>query len=99
MTIYIYKLSIFRLQPIKKVNIYVNLKNYLLRQGDRGKEYIDKLSWLFDSNSKKLHKLRDMKFTINDKMHVVVRIRMRKEAVEEYDINGNLVADPFESMR
>ena len=39
-----------------------------------------------------------MKFTINDKMHVVVRIKMRKEAVEEFDINGNLVADPFESM-
>lgn len=99
MTVYIYKLSIFRLQPIKKVNVYVNLKNYLLRQGDRGQEDLDKLSWLFDSDSKKLHKLLDMKFTINDKMHICVRIRMRKTPPDEYDINGNLVADPMESLR
>jgi hypothetical protein len=99
MTIYIYKLSIFRLQPIKKVNVFVNLKNYLLRQGDKGKADLDNLSWLFESSSKKLHKLLDMKFSINDKMHVVVRIKMRKDPAEEYDINGNLVADPYESMR
>jgi hypothetical protein len=53
MTVYIYKLSIFRMQPIKKIKILYNLKNYLLSQGESGREDIEKLSWLFKPTQSK----------------------------------------------
>ena len=86
MTVYIYRLSIFRLQPIKKINIIVNLRNYLLSQKEKGQNDLENLSWLFESDFNAFTEKVDMKLVINDKMHFCVRISRKVD--NEYDSEG-----------
>ena len=46
MTIHILKLSAFSFDVVKKINVYKNIKEYLLRDNDR--ESIKKLNWLYN---------------------------------------------------
>lgn len=84
MTIYIFKLSIFRLKKMKKINILNNAKENLLQ--NKNLEAIANLEWLFEADLETFEMEIDTKIVVNDKMHVCVRIN--KKTCKEYDENG-----------
>ena len=72
---YIYELSIFKIQPIKKINVLTNLRNLILANGCSSD--LAKLDWLFIKRIQEFKDTVDTKFVINDKMHVCVRLNRK----------------------
>jgi len=85
MTIHIFKLSIFRLQVMKKINILANIKEYLLQSNNL--KGLENLEWLFEADIEDYMEASiDMKVVINDKMHFCCRIN--KVNSKEYNDEG-----------
>ena len=85
------KLSIFRMQPIKKINILRNIKTYIMQNQ---KENLQHLDWLFNASLEDFQNTIDTKLVVNDKMHFCVRIN--KKTAEEYDLQKGKRKDRHE---
>ena len=85
------KLSIFRMQPIKKINILRNIKTYIMQNQ---KENLQHLDWLFNASLEDFQNTIDTKLVVNDKMHFCVRIN--KKTDKEYDLQKGKRKDRHE---
>jgi hypothetical protein len=75
------------MQPIKKINILLNLRNYLLTKGETGKQELEKLDWLYTHNLEQFKESIDIKLVINDKMHFCVRLSKKNDT--EFNSDGD----------
>ena len=73
-TVYIFKLSIFRLQLMKSINIINNLEKYLTNNQP---DDLQKIFWLFNLEFEELTNNLDMKMVVNDRMHFCIRINLK----------------------
>lgn len=76
MTVHIFKLSIFRLQFMKKINILGNIREYMLKHKE---QEISKINWLFDLDFETLTLNLDIKMVVNDRMHFCIRLNLKNE--------------------
>ena len=83
-TVYIFKLSIFRLQLMKSINIISNIKDYIT---DQKPESMSKIHWLFDLSLEDLTNNLDIKMVVNDRMHFCIRLNLKNK--REYYRNGD----------
>ena len=73
-TVYIFKLSIFRLQLMKSINIINNLEKYVTNNQP---DDLQKIFWLFNLEFEELINNLDMKMVVNDRMHFCIRINLK----------------------
>ena len=83
MTIHILKLSVFSFGVVKRINVYKNIKEYLLRNNDS--ESIEKLSWLFNLKYEDIHTV-DFQYVVNDKTDLCIKVV--KKTKLDYDADG-----------
>lgn len=84
MTIYILKISIFKFEVKKKINIIKNIREYLLQNNEQHTR--EEIDWINASEFQSLKNEIDFQFIVNDKMDVCIKIFKKDE--REYDSNG-----------
>ena len=84
MTIHILKLSVFSFDVVKKINVYKNIKEYMLRNNDR--KSINKLNWLYNMKYEDIDTV-DFQYVVNDKTDLCIRII--KKTKLDYDADGD----------
>jgi hypothetical protein len=77
MTIYIFHLSVFKLTPIKKINLIKNMQEELESGVSeiKDRQQVLGIKWLLNMDFQQLIESIDLKCVVNDNMGVCIRIR------------------------